>query len=641
MSLFSLFKDADDYVKRAKVLIIFVLVCVVILVGRLWHLQIIQGSVYYKFSRRNSIAQLVVPATRGIIYDNNGNILVDNRPSFNLILTRAYIERIDKTAEFLNSFLHLETESLEKKVKDLQHWPRYKPFVFYRDLDRDQLAMIESNSHDVVMNGVSTEVVPVRYYKFNAIGSHLFGYLGEINSRQLKNLNQTANPKYRLGSYLGKFGIEKKYEKYLRGTDGIEPVEIDAHGKRRYSVRPIEAIALQELRKEPVPGLNLNLTIDMEIQEIAYNTFEPGETGSLVAINPANGAVLAMVSVPSFDPSIFATRIDPKDWQALMSNPEHPLQDKILTGMYAPASTYKTIVAIAALEEGIVSKHDKVTCKGGLRVGNRYFRCWQKHGHGKMNITRALIESCDVFFYKLGLELGVDKIAEYARKFGLGEATGISLNNEKSGLVPTAEWKLKYRHEPWQLGETPSIAIGQGFNLTTPMQLARMIAIIANKGKIIHPTILRDITNVNNQLMDEFDIRTLANMPIGDKLKISSSTWDIIHEALFGVVNDKKGTAYWFSRSKYFPIAGKTGTAQVISLKSVDPNDRRHKDHALFVAFAPLDDPKIAVAVIVEHGEHGSSGASPKAKAVIEAYLSKIQEQDMTEQTYSSNVEGW
>jgi penicillin-binding protein 2 len=427
-----------------------------------------------------------------------------------------------------------------------------------------------------------------------------------------------------MGDLTGKFGLEKKYEKYLRGYDGIRAVEIDARGRIRTGT-PLEQISTSDLERKAVQGLNIKLSIDLDIEKVAYNVFGEGEAGSLVAMNTKNGEIIAMVSKPSFDPSLFAGRIERKIWDGFNQDPNLPLMDRAIRGQYPPGSVFKIIVAIAALEEKEIDQNTNINCGGGVQFANRFYRCWKKEGHGVVNVRKGLVQSCDSFFYRVGLKVGVDRIAKYAKMLGLGERSGILLNNEKSGLIPSSEWKKRFYGEKWYDGETLSTSIGQGYNQVTTLQLARMISAIANKGKLFVPKLLLSVSDINNNKIDTENV--VDEEP--EIITISEKTWKIIHEALAGVMNEPGGTAYWSGRMEKYIGAGKTGTAQVVKMASgervkSEELDYRYRDHALFVAFAPVSDPEIGVAVITEHGGHGSSAAAPKAKAVIEAYLNKM-----------------
>lgn len=623
MRLGSYHFDIREVKERLTVIIVIIVGLLSILTVRLFYLQVYKGDIYRRFSEKNRITKLWIPARRGIIYDRNLNRIAGNRPSFNLTMTRAYVPNLHDTLFYLDELIKLEEDNLSERLKSIKRFHKYRPKTILIDMSRDHLALVETHKTNDLMKGINIDDTNIRHYFYNEIGAHLIGYIGEINERGLRELNRKEGvPKYKLGDFTGKFGIEKKYEEYLRGIDGIKAVEVDARGRIREE-ELIGEIYKKDLERKPKPGLGIVLNVDAELQKVSYESFKEGESGAIVAINPANGEILVLVSYPSFNPEIFAKRISKEKWAELNDNPFLPLIDKTVMGQYPPGSTYKMILLIAALEEGLIDKKFHVTCYGKFRFGNRTYRCHKEKGHGKVGLRDSIIKSCDVFYYKLGLKLGVDKIAEWAKKFGFGTNVGLGMNNEKEGLVPTSEWKYKAKKEKWQPGETISIAIGQGFNLATPIQLANYMATIANGGRLYKPYLLKTIITEKS----DYDLENAVKPTLIKDLNLKEDTLKIVHEALHGVVNNPAGTAYWFARTKKVPISGKTGTAQVVALeKSEELDERRFKDHALFVAYAPSEDPKIALAVVVEHGGHGSSGASPKAKMIIEKYMEILEE---------------
>jgi penicillin-binding protein 2 len=454
--------------------------------------------------------------------------------------------------------------------------------------------------------GVNIDVKPRRQYINRFGGAHLIGYLSEINSAELSS---GRHPDFRSGDLIGKSGVEKIFDRFLRGKRGGRQIEVDASGRMVKVLKQVDAD----------PGHNIILSIDHRLQQKAESLLNH-RAGSVVALDPQSGYILALASSPTFDPNAFITGISHKDWNLIVSNPFRPLENKATQALYPPASTYKIITAIAGLEEGVVNTHTTFFCPGFYRFGNRSYRCWKKWGHGRIKIERALIESCDVFFYQVGQRLGVDRLAKYAKKFGLGSFTGVDLDAEANGLIPTAAWKKRRFGVSWQKGETLSVSIGQGFNLVTPLQLAVMMATVANGGVRYKPMIAKSIEAANGQVIQRFSPTVL------DRIKISKATLDIVRTALWKAVNTRKGTA-WKSRLDGMDMSGKTGTAQVIGRKKGETEEDEKnrpdhfKPHALFVAYAPAKNPEIAVSVIIEHGEHGSSTAAPIARDMIKTYL--------------------
>lgn len=598
--------NSDWFNQRITGVILFISAAFAVLFIRVFYLQVIEGEAYRVLSENNSIRLQSVDAPRGLIFDANRSLLVDNRPSFDLGIILKDAKPLDETVRKLAYYLEIPAEEISERIKSSKRVPSYKPVFVKRDIGRNAMAAVEVHKFD--LPGVTINVRPVRHYINSMHASHLIGYLGEINADELAS---EAYAECRGGDYIGRFGVEKSYEGLLRGKRGGQQVEVNVRGQ---VVRVLKTVNAQ-------PGKNLLLTIDARLQKTAENLLVE-KVGAVVAVDPDNGYILAMASNPTFDQNAFVSGLSHDEWNTLLSNPNHPMTNKVLQGEYPPASTYKIVTAIAGLEEGVVDENTVINCPGYYAFGNRVFRCWRRGGHGKVDMQRAIVESCDVYFYQVGEAVGVDKLAEYARAFGLGSRTKIRLDNESRGLIPTAEWKRKHTGEPWQRGETLSIAIGQGFNLVTPLQMAALVGAIANGGTLYRPLIVQAIEMADGGLVQ-------PEMPyIAGRLDISEKTLAIVRKGLWGVVNGKKGTARG-SRLKGIEMSGKTGTAQVVGRregedqsKKADEEVAHHfKDHAWFVAYAPSQAPEIAVAVIVEHGEHGSSAAAPIAKAVIQYYL--------------------
>ncbi len=573
---------------------------------RLWHLQILEGSKYRYQSENNRIRLEDIPAPRGIIFDRNGIPLVENRPAYHLLLIREDVQDMDQTIRELAQLCNKPPEEFFGIVEANKTTPKFMPIRLVADLDRDCLARIEA--HKVRLPGVVIQLEPKREYRWNGTAAHLIGYLSEITEAELKSEDYEG---YFAGEDIGRFGVESAFEKYLHGKRGGRQVEVDAIGRR---MRVLDEVL-------PIPGRNLWLTIDIEVQKVAESCLE-GSVGGIVALDPNNGAVLAMASRPTFDQEQFIRGLNKEQWQALSKDPNHPLLNRCIGSAYPPGSTYKAIVALAALKEGMVTPETNFGCPGFLYFAGRKYRCWRDRGHGSVDVERALIQSCDVYFYQSGLRLGVDRIAQYAHYFGLGERTGIGLKGENPGNIPTAAWKKKVFHVPWQKGETLSIAIGQGFDTATPLQMANAFAAIGNGGKLWQPFVVRRIEGGNSDEIDEMKGKLKRTIPVDARY------FQVVQKGLCGVVQDERGTAHSAIKDRSIPISGKTGTAQVVKL--AEGANRKlaakmakltERDHAWFVAYAPSVDPKIAVAVLVEHGGHGSSTAAPLAQRVIAAYL--------------------
>lgn len=557
---------------------------------RFWQLQILQGKEYRRLSEENRLRIVRVAAPRGIIYDRNGVPLVKNSQNYTVSVTPDSIDKLDILR--LSDLLKTNSDRLFEKIK-LQRRTIYESIKLKEGLSLKEIALIEARRSD--FPGLTIEVDVSREYLYGSSGAHLVGYLGKPNQHQSRRPELKDFPPE---AFIGQWGIEKLYDKHLRGIPGEKIIEIDALGK--------ELRLLQEI--SPVKGEDLKLAIDINLQKEVEEAF--GErTGALVAMKPDSGEILALVSKPSFDPNIFANGINQKQWEDLIKNARQPLLNRALQSQYPPGSTFKIITAIAGLETGIIDSSTQVTCNGGIAYGRWRFGCWQKHGHGTVSLHRALVESCDVYFYEVGRRLGIDRLASYARRLGLGAESGIPLVRERPGLIPDTQWKREKRKQQWYLGETLNAAIGQGYVAATPFQMANLISRVANGGNIYTPSLL---------------MLSKAPEPL-KRLEIKQSTLDTVKSALLGVVNEKGGTGMAAS-SQLTEISGKTGTSQVIGLRKASKYlPEMHRDHAWFVSFAPSEKPEIALAVMVEHGGHGGSAAAPIAKRAIEAYLKSSQ----------------
>lgn len=596
--------DGEWFNNRLKGTMLLIFIAFAVILVRLFYLQIINGQVYRELSTNNRIRLQSLPPSRGLIYDSQGSLLVDNRPAFDLIIVPRDAQPVSETLELLSEFTGIDVEEMAAKIAKKGGDNSSRQVVLKRDIGRDALAPVEVNSFD--LPGVKVKVRPKRFYLNPGMAAHLLGYLGEINARELSS---GKHPEASGGDFIGKFGIEKVMEPLLRGAQGGRQVEVDARGR-----------VIRELKRvEADPGKNIFLTINTELQKKSEALLK-GDVGSVVALDPRNGAVLAMASSPAFDPNDFVSGLSYAKWNSLQNDPGRPMENKATQALYPPASIYKIVSSIAALEEKVVDENTHFFCSGSHAFGDRVYRCWKRVGHGSINLVDSLAQSCDVYFYEVGEKLGVDRLAFYARACGLGKPTGVDLDNERAGLIPTAEWKRRKLHESWHSGETLSLAIGQSYNLVTPIQMAMLIASVANGGVIYKPYILGKMETADGVLVKE-------THPVENgRLPASKKTLALIQKGLWGTVNDRKGTAK-VAAVEGVTVAGKTGTAQVISKAKRDSRTkksiRKFRDHAWFVAYAPVENPTIAVAVIVEHGEGGSTKAAPIAKKVIETYLGK------------------
>jgi penicillin-binding protein 2 len=597
--------SVEIFSRRLRWVIFIVIGAFVALVMRLWWLQIAGGPAYRVQSENNRIHLQDIAPFRGMIFDRHGQLLVDNRPSFDMFIIPEDIQKREQLLRNLEALVGLHPAYVEQKLNENGQQRPFKPVLIKKNLSREELAVIETNLYNLA--GVLIQVKPQRHYIFKEFASHLIGYLGEISENQL-NSGRYANNK--AGDLIGKYGVERTWDQELNGMRGGEQVEVDAAGRK------LKVIS----RKPPLPGQNIVLTIDKDLQLLAEKGLE-GKKGAIVALNPKNGEVLAMASSPVFNPNVFIGGIDRSEWVKIVSSKDCPLQNRAISGLYPPGSVFKIVVALAGLEEGILDPDEEEVCNGRYTLGNHTYRCWKRYGHGKVALHRGLVESCDVYFYKLGKRLGVDTIAHYASMCGLGRLTGFELGSEKAGLVPTSEWKLKRWGVPWQGGETISMAIGQSFLLVTPLQMARLISAIFNGGTLYEPKVIRHVGK-NGNLTHEFSPK-----PNG-RLDVKEENLERIQKALTGVIQEPHGTGSR-ARVKGITVAGKTGTAQVIGLEKENAYENGEElppeflDHAWFVAVAPVENPALAIAVLIEHGGHGGSAAAPIAKQMIQAYLGK------------------
>lgn len=555
---------------------------------RLWQLQVLQGKEYRKISMGNMLRIIKIPAPRGIIYDRNGAPLVKNSPYFYASLMPENLKQVN--IQYLADILGINAGDIYARINK-KGLSQFEPIKLKEELTFKEIAAIETRRSDIP--GLIIDIDMSREYLYGDIGAHLIGYLGKLNPSQSKNPEFKDVPPE---AFIGQWGAELIFDRSLRGIPGERIIEIDALGR--------EIKLLQE--NPPVKGEDLKLSIDINLQKAAEDAFA-GRAGAVVALKPDTGEILGLVSLPSFDPNLFARGINYSQWAALIQDKKIPMLNRALQGQYPPGSTFKIVTAIAALNEGVITPDTKVTCTGGITYGKWQFGCWKKGGHGTVSLHRAIVESCDVYFYEAGKRLGIDKIAEYARKLGLGSETGLHLAKERTGLIPDTKWKHENRNQQWYLGETFNAAIGQGYVAATPMQMAQLMSMVANGGLIYRPVMVKT----------EAPVQPIASVDIKPQVLA------LVRDGLYGVVNESGGTG-GAAKSTITTIGGKTGTAQVVSIrKSSHHLPEKLRDHAWFVAFAPIEKPAIALCVFVEHGGHGSGAAAPIAKLAIEAYLKK------------------
>jgi len=587
---------------RARRLYLIFIVAFLGLITRLIFLQIIEGERYTYLSENNRIRIKRIPGTRGMILDRQGQLLVDSRPSFDLLFIPEDAEDPEQTLRVLAQYTGRDEKEMVGMLEANKQRPAFEEVLLGRDVDWPTVVAVES--HQLDLPGVTLRARPRRNYVDGVMGAHVLGYLGEIGPTQLTKLKDEG---YVLGDEIGQYGLERRWEEVLRGQSGGQQVEVDALGRR---VRVLHEVT-------DVPGYTVHLTLDRELQQTAFEALQ-GREGTIVALDVHTGAVLAMVSTPAFDPNVFARGIKGDEWRALIKDQQRPLSNRATQGQYPPGSTFKIIMSIAGLEEGVLDPNARISDPGFYYFGNRAFRDWKKDGHGAVDLHRAIVESCDVYFYQLGPRLGIDRISKWAHAFGLGEKTGIALDDERSGTIPDTEWKRKRFRQPWYPGETVSVAIGQGYVTVTPLQLVNMMAAVANGGTLYRPRIVDKVESANTGVVREYGPEIIR------KIDVKPATLERVREALADVVSTPPGTG-GAARSNIVQIAGKTGTAQVLEMKGGYVKSEQlaylNRDHAWFVSYAPADNPQIAVVVMVEHGGHGGSAAAPAAKKVIEKFM--------------------
>ena len=559
--------------------------------ARLFYLQIYKGEEYRNFSERNILRALELPAPRGRVFDRNGERILYNKPSFNIRIFPREITDAEELAENLAGTINIPEKELLKKLREIAKLRSFYPVTIAKDISREELLLVEKSKE--TLEGVFLEVRHKRFYPHGEAAAVLLGYTGIADAED----ERTYGP----GGELGKMGIEKVFDSELRGTNGLKYVMVNAHGK----VISDSAAALLPTSKnrEMVQGKDIHLTIDAQLQKVAYDALGE-EKGAIVAMDVRSGEILAMVSRPSYRPEHISKELSPSE-QRRKKKESFSLLNRSTQGTYPPGSVLKIITAFALLEEKTADPESSVYCPGYYFVNKKRFNCWRKEGHGNMNLHKAIVESCDVYFYDLSLKLGVDGLYTYLKKFGLGERTGIALP-EKRGVSPSKAWKRKHLKEPWYPGETVILAIGQGYVTTTPLQISVMTSAIANGGIIVKPKI--------RKTEEKKPSRTIRATQRLDAKSVS-----FLKKALYGAVNEHRGTGI-YARSKITSVSGKTGTAQVVSAK-FESTKKRFQDHAWFTSYAPSDSAEISVTVLVENGGNGSVAAAPIAKEIIETYF--------------------
>ena len=610
-------RENSFFANRAIIAFLLVVVLMALLISRVYYLQVVEHDRFAAISERNRIQLQPVAPRRGLIYDRNGVLLADNRPNFSLTLLKEELDGVDETLERLAGVVELSEDEINRFKRRLNQ--RRRPFetvpLKFR-LTQEEIAKISIEYHR--LPGVQVEADLVRAYPQGPALAHALGYVGRINERELKSVDANT---YAATHYIGKLGVERYYEPLLHGEVGWRKVETDVRGR-----------VLQTLeQQDPVPGVDIQVSLDAQLQQFTAELIE-NRRAAVVAIEPKSGEILALVSNPSYDPNAFVTGISVKDYNALRENRDLPLYNRAIRGLYPPGSTLKPFTALAAIDSGSVPLDHKVWDPGfyQLSAGGRKYRDWKREGHGRVDLNHALAESCDVWFYDIATKTDIDIFSDYLGRFGFGSIASLDLPEASAAILPSRDWKRGRDNLPWYPGDSLNLSIGQGFMIATPLQLATATAVLANRGKWVRPQMLKRVVAENG--LDEVQQQVLSELeskPTPRDIVLNREDhWQEIIQGMVDVVNASYGTARKTGEGTEYVMAGKTGTAQVVGIAQDAEYDseallERHRDHALFIAFAPVDDPKIAVAVVVENGEGGSRAAAPVAREVIDAWLLK------------------
>jgi penicillin-binding protein 2 len=607
------YRDDQKFLSFRITAMLWAIVAVfVFLAGSFWFVQGVQADKFRNLSEANAVREIVIPAKRGLIMDRNGKILADNQPAYSLAIDRIVMRPLvkanpahkDKLEQFIANVLGVPLPEIQARYEKGKGIPASKPLPMAEDLTMAQVAAIQAEQ--VTFPEVVVEPVQRRNYPYNTMAAHVIGYIGEASEKDL-----AKNSSLKGGDLIGKKGVELQYDDLLRGVDGGQYWEYDSHGRRLEEYK--------SARKDPIPGSNVYLSLDFELQRRAEQYFiENQYVGAAVALDPRNGEVLAMVSSPALDPNVFSRRFTPDTWKTIVSNPFKIELNRAIQGTYSPGSVFKAVMAMAGLSEHVIDTNTQFYCGGSAVFFGRRFRCYNKNGHGDVNVSNALKVSCDVFFYNTGARLGVDKIAEYAHNLTFGEVSKIDLDGEKAGNVPSVEWAEKKQHRKWYPSETISVAIGQGPLIVTPLQVANMMAAIANGGTVFRPHVLRAVDKID---ADNRITKMKVPSQVLHRVVLAKPALESVRLGLWKVVNEPGGTG-GNARLPGLDVSGKTGTVQVIAQHGWVKTEGlpfKYKDHAWFASFATLQSPQMVVVVFIEHGGHGGTDAAPLAKMLYQA----------------------
>jgi len=567
---------------RLNYLWIFVIICFFILVMSLWYFQLIKGEELAQKALENCIRSLVENAPRGKIYDRNKELLVTNRPAVIVSVIPGEIEDIEKLSNKLGGILGIDPGQIQKKIKEYYLNP-FKTVKIFDDCRINKIIEIEERQDE--LKGVVLEIQPRRKYLYHDLAAHSLGYVGEINKEELIEMNAQD---FQGGDIIGKTGLEKYYDQILRGEKGGKEVEVDALGREIATL----------LYRKSIPGKDIILTIDKNLQQFGESLLND-KKGSIIVSNSHTGEILALVNKPSFNPNLFVGTILPEDWERLSTDSNYPLSNRSIQGLYSPGSTFKVVTAIAALEEGITDEKRKIYCSGKFKIVDQVFKCWKEGGHGSLDIYGGISHSCNIYFYTIGKDLGIEKLNKYMQKFGFGEKVGIDLPTESLGTIPSSEWKQREFHEIWYPGDTINLSIGQGFLSITPFQLHNVISAVATEGIIYKYHLVKEIVSPDGKLDKEIKAEIYRD------IDVSPNTFKIVKEGLRETI--LKGTG-WKANIKELEVSGKTGTAQ----------NPQGETHAWFIGYVPLGESQICITVFVENGGDGSKAAAPIARAMLE-----------------------
>lgn len=593
---------------RINILLAIIIGVFIVYFAGFWFMQVIRGSYYEELARENILKDYPLPAPRGLILDRSNHILAENRLSHNLFLTPGQSKNLKNTLAFLSYVLGTSTEELVRMINKEGTIRSLRPVMIYQDLSLPQLAYISARKIEYPELDIHHE--QKRSYNYGTLFSHALGYVGEITEDQQR---RNDFPGAQKRDIVGQTGIERYYNKYLLGEPGYERKVVNTYG---VEIKEFSGISADS--KAPVPGKILRLGLDFNMQKATDAAFTEGNKyGSAVAVNIKTGEVMVLYSKPYYDPNDFVPKIAAVKWKELITDPLHPLQNRVIQNKFSPGSTFKTIMALAALQEGKINPNTKFSCSGSQFIYNRTFKCWKPGGHGVVDLRRAIEQSCDVYFYNVGMRLDIDVIAKYAKMLGFGWLTKIDLPNEVQGLVPNREWKQKVTGDKWYPGETISVAIGQGPILVTALQQASLMATVASDGLQIQPHLLDAVLNSDGQVVD------VAHFEKNQVTGIDKQNYEFVKNALWSVVNE--GGTGTKAKLDGYDVCGKTGTVQVVGYEKGGGLAKKEKakfgDHAWFIAFAPRSDPQVALAIFVEHGGHGADAAAPIAKEMFQEYF--------------------